>query len=95
MLKGEVKDPQRYLPLQEKGIRPACAIPYELSAHFAPAADGSVQLTLEAGNKLFGKQSAGGAFNAYGKDMYNRSYAVMPGDKVLDTWAKSCSPEAI
>ncbi len=92
LLKGEIKDPQRYLPLQEKGIRPACAIPYELHAHVEPAADGSLHLTLESGNKLFGKKSAGGAFNVYGKDMYNRAYAVNAGAKVEDVWGADLFP---
>ncbi|WP_341840456.1 phosphocholine-specific phospholipase C [Chitinophaga caseinilytica] len=92
VLKGEVKDPQKHLPLQEKGTRPACAIPYELYAKLVPSADGSVQLALEAGNKRFGKKSAGGAFNVYGKDMYNRSYAVTPGGKVEDVWKGDLFP---
>ncbi|WP_109698920.1 phosphocholine-specific phospholipase C [Chitinophaga deserti] len=91
LLKGEIKDPQRYLPLQEKGIRPACAIPYELYAHVEPTADG-LHLTLESGNKLFGKKSAGGAFNVYGKDMYNRAYAVNAGAKVEDVWGADLFP---
>ncbi|WP_341835547.1 phospholipase C, phosphocholine-specific [Chitinophaga pollutisoli] len=92
VLKGDVKDPQRHLPLQEKGIRPACAIPYELYAHVAPSAGGALRITLEAGSQRFGDKSAGGAFNVYGKDMYNRSYAVAPGKKVEDEWGVDLFP---
>lgn len=77
------------LPEQEPGIRPACAIPYELYADAALSANGKqVVLQLEAGNTLFGKQAAGAPFHVYtGNNRNNRAYAVAAGDKLTDEWS--------
>ncbi|WP_119079416.1 phosphocholine-specific phospholipase C [Chitinophaga alhagiae] len=76
------------LPEQEPGIRPACAIPYELYADAALAANGKqVVLQLEAGNTLFGKQAAGAPFHVYtGNNRKSRAYAVAAGDRLTDEW---------
>ena len=75
------------MPQQEPGIRPSCAIPYELYADAALTPDRkSLSLQLQAGNTLFGRQAAGAPFNAYTKTMANRSYAVVAGDRLTDEW---------
>ncbi|WP_346318130.1 phospholipase C, phosphocholine-specific [Chitinophaga sp. YIM B06452] len=83
---GNITDAAEYMPEQEKGIRPACAIPYELNAHILPGKDGTLHLTLEARNKLFKARSAGAPFSVYGAKMENRSYAVTAGDTLTDEW---------
>lgn len=81
---------------QEEGIRPSCALPYELSV------DGRVygkvfKINFAAGNGIFGKQSAGAPFNVYapGKHASGKgemeavrtwSYAVTAGDQISDEW---------
>lgn len=83
----DLTDAAKYMPEQEKGVRPACAIPYELNAHIIPLKDGkTLGLELEAGNKIFGGKSAGAPFNVYGAKMENRSYAVSAGDTLTDEW---------
>jgi phospholipase C len=54
------------LPKQENGVRPACALPYELSADGALAVDGSA-FTIEfaAEQRLFGGRAAGAPFRVY------------------------------
>ena len=85
---GNITDAAKHMPEQETGVRPACAIPYELNAHIIPGKDGrTLQLTLEARNKLFKARSAGAPFNVYGAKMENRSYAVTAGDVLTDEWA--------
>jgi phospholipase C len=80
------------MPQQEPGLRPSCALPYEL------AVDGSLtqdrkqfQIQFEARNQQFGEQSAGSPFTAYAYlkpgDLHVRNYAVSPGRKVEDSWA--------
>lgn len=85
---------------QEKGIKHACALPYELYVDGGfNKAKHAVELTFKAGNKLFGKKTAGGAFNVYApgkyaslqtpgtmEDVRTWSYAVTPGDTVKDEW---------
>ncbi|MEZ0482972.1 phosphocholine-specific phospholipase C [Fibrella aquatica] len=76
------------LPKQESGIRPACALPYELYVD-GHTHKGQFVLTLSAGNKQFGKRSAGAPFQVSrrgGNDMQFRSYTVAPGDTLTDNW---------
>jgi len=78
------------MPQQEKGIRPACAIPYELYA------DGqfnfgnkTFSIKFTAGTTVFGAQSAGSPFYVYanmGNDLKIRTYAVSAGDSLTDNW---------
>lgn len=73
------------MPQQEPGIRPSCAIPYQLSADARLSADRKkVVLRLKADNTLFGKQAAGAPFTVYGKGI--RNYAVKAGDALTDEW---------
>jgi phospholipase C len=75
------------IPGQEEGIRPACAIPYELYADGNLAEDGAhVELHLSAANQVYGVKAAGAPFNVYlrnmkdGAAMMAATYAVKPGD---------------
>jgi phospholipase C len=75
------------MPQQEPGIRPSCAIPYQLYADAKLSADRKkVVLRFKAGNTLFGKRAAGAPFTVYGEKMEIRSYAVSPGDALTDEW---------
>jgi phospholipase C len=77
------------LPRQEKGTRASRTLPYELYADGNVSDDRqSFELTLGAGNKVFGKRSAGSPFQVYrsGDDFALRNYAVHAGDSVSDKW---------
>lgn len=78
------------LGLQEKGSRPANAIPYELGGA-CTVEDKLVRVGLRAGNQLFGANAAGAPFMVYvyGKQWSCRSYAVAAGDELSDTWPLS------
>jgi phospholipase C len=78
------------VPQQEKGIRNACALPYELYAE-ADADHKSVSIKLKAGNTIFAGQSAGSPFHiyAYGKVLQTRAYAVEAAHEVTDEWPLS------
>lgn len=80
-----------YMPQQEKGIRPACALPYEL--YVDGNLDNSTKtfvINLQTGNKLF-ENAAGAPFIIYArnylnKDFTERTYAVSAGDSLNDSW---------
>lgn len=82
-----------HMPQQEKGIRNACALPYELYAETAlnTGDHKSLLITLKAGNTIFGNRSAGSPFHVYarGKTLQYRSYAVEAGFSVTDEWQLS------
>jgi phospholipase C len=76
---------------QEQGIRPACALPYELYSDGLLGADRpSFELQLTAGSKVHGERSAGAPFNVYLRNLHGvagakngsmvATYAVKPGD---------------
>jgi phospholipase C len=83
---------------QERGLRPSSALPYQLYAEGKLSDDKkNFELTLTAGNEIFGKQSAGSPFNVYLPEKYavreggfdhvgSRSYAVVAGDRLSDSW---------
>ncbi len=75
-----------YMPTQEKGIKPANALAYEMYADARWSTGGATrELTLAAA-----AGSIGVPYNVYarrGKVVKTRSYAVVPGDKITDTWA--------
>jgi phospholipase C len=89
------RDPQAlpYMPRQEKGIKPSCALPYELHADGKLNADKSA---FEIEFKSLGK--AGAPFNVYAPGRYRKrdreefenvrtwSYGLSPGDSLADTW---------
>lgn len=87
------------MPQQEKGIRPASALPYELYAEGKLSDDKkSFQIHLSAKNDVFGKKAVGSPFHVYAPHKYRTqaggafedlkawSYAVKAGDTLTDTW---------
>jgi phospholipase C len=81
---------------QEPGIRPSCALPYELYAEGGLTADGTAfELRMKAGNDVHGNRAAGAPFNVYLRNtkgvgataspgMMVATYAVKPGDTLLE-----------
>ncbi|HEX3892910.1 MAG TPA: phospholipase C, phosphocholine-specific [Terracidiphilus sp.] len=76
---------------QEQGIRPACALPYELYADLNLSEDGTkYELVLSAANQIHGSRSSGAPFNVHlrnlkegsaaGPGMLAATCAVKPGD---------------
>jgi phospholipase C len=79
-----------WLPQQEKGVRPSCALPYEPEVDGALAADRkSFVVQFAAENRLFGNRAAGAPFHAYApcEAGWARSYAVAAGDRISDAWS--------
>jgi phospholipase C, phosphocholine-specific, Pseudomonas-type len=86
---------------QEKGIRTACALPYELYVHGNLSADKkSFVIDFSAGNKVFGKNAAGAPFTACVPVKYNDetskdevcrnwSFGVKAGDMLNYSWPLS------
>ena len=80
---------------QEKGIRPACSLPYELYAEGKLSADRTkFELHLQAGNQVHGKRAAGAPFNVYLRNASDRgmiaaTYAVKPGDTLSEEFPLS------
>ncbi|PWV53291.1 phosphocholine-specific phospholipase C [Chitinophaga sp. S165] len=91
-----------HMARQEEGIRPACALPYELYVDGVRSKEGkSFEIKFTAGTELAGKRSAGVPFNVYAPGKYlsadNTSfeavrtwaYAVKAGDSLTDSWPLS------
>lgn len=89
------------LPRQEPGVREACPLPYELYADSQlDESRKNVRISFTAGQQLFGKKSAGAAFNVYAppayalekneetviEPMHNWAFAVATGDTVSYNW---------
>lgn len=82
------------VPRQEKGVRQACALHYELSAacRFLKNSD-KVELTLAARDNIFRFDSLGAPFRVYALKRgtkylsSNRNYAVAAGDSIKDEWS--------
>jgi phospholipase C len=90
-----------WLPRQEPGTRPSCALPYELAVEGALSADRkSFVVRLAAGCDFFGARAAGAPFHVYAPAKMRvagtepvqfgpglaRAYAVSPGDRLEDRW---------
>lgn len=80
-------------PLQEKGVKPSCALPYQLYAETALNPNKTdVILNFEASNEFFGQRAAGSPFTIYawglanGASPVNRQYAVAAGKTLADHW---------
>lgn len=83
-----------HLPQQEKGIRSACALPYELYVdRVIGQNNGQFGLNFKAGKTVFGKQAAGAPFRVYavrpyqGEPMRAWDYSVAAGDLLQDEWS--------
>ena len=88
---GPLESP--YLPIQEKGIRSSCALPYELYADGQLSADKKTfEISFRAASSFFGKDSAGSPFQVYAPGKYLQemvrtwSYGVKAGDELKDQW---------
>jgi len=76
---------------QEKGVRPSCALPYEVYAEGALSGDRkSFALHLHAAKNVFGERAVGVPFNicVRGLDGKRRSasYTVAAGDSLHEAW---------
>jgi phospholipase C len=76
------------LPRQEKGTRTSRSLPYELYVNGKVTNDKKFEMKFEVGKDIFGDRSAGAPFQvySYGSSFSNRSYAVTPGDALMDSW---------
>ena len=85
---------------QERGVRAACALPYELYADGGLSEDKKTfSLTMEAGSQVFGNRSAGAPFKVYAPVRYQAKstsevarswdFAVSAGDSVEEVWPLS------
>ncbi len=91
-----------FMPRQEKGIRPSCALPYELHADGKLTEDRkSFEIKFQAANHVWGAKAAGAPFNVYAPARYlsgkesaaaefqevrTWSYGLTPGDSLADQW---------
>ena len=82
-----------FMPAQEKGIRNANALPYELYVEgFFNRDDQSFDIAMKAGNNIFGAAAAGSPFQVYAPGLYKGEkvrawdYAVAAGDGLADNW---------
>jgi phospholipase C len=82
-----------FMPVQEKGTRNACALPYELEVEGGLNPDRkSFRISFSAGNKLFGSKAVGSPFQVYAPGRYNNElvrvwdYAVKAGGALQDSW---------
>ncbi len=90
---AELKN-NEYLPLQEEGVRKACALPYQLSAE-GMTRNGIFTLQLAAGTRQFGQMvtPSGAPFTVYTTNLYKGqvgkswNYAVSAGDQLSDQYA--------
>ncbi|MCF0074749.1 phospholipase C, phosphocholine-specific [Dyadobacter sp. CY261] len=85
-----------FLPKQEPGTRPSCAIPYELYVDGALSADkAAFEIRMHAADKVFGKKSVGAPFIIYALNPYEGevlrvwNYAVKVGDTLTETFKLS------
>ncbi|WP_263355615.1 phosphocholine-specific phospholipase C [Acidicapsa ligni] len=89
------------LPHQEHGVRPMCALPYELGAEGSLNADRKTfDIQFSAGRTMFGERSAGAPFRVYTSGRVRAQdgssskfetgrawdYAVSAGDRILGQW---------
>jgi phospholipase C len=76
-----------YMPQQEKGIRPACPLPYDLSVEGALSTDKTFfSISMVASNVLFEDKTVGCPFTVYnyGKEFKVKNYAATAGDQLFD-----------
>ncbi len=98
-IKKIVREPHTYdLAVQEKGVRPSSALPYELYADGQWSADKQhFEIKMSAGNKIFGKKSAGAPFSVFAPGVYKDgtgpaeasrqwAFAVAAGDSITYNW---------
>ena len=76
-----------YMPKQEPGTRPACAIPYQLYVEGKEDKD-LFRMQFTNSNDVFGERAAGAPFIVYNMadNTAPANYVVLPGDKLTDEW---------
>jgi phospholipase C len=88
------------MPMQEKGTRPSCALPYQLYVDGGLSADRkSFGIRFEAKNEVFGKAACGSPFHVYAPGKYRTeenpdqyqavrawAYTVKAADHLEDEW---------
>ncbi|MES2891403.1 MAG: phospholipase C, phosphocholine-specific [Bacteroidota bacterium] len=81
------------MPVQEKGTRPACPLPYELYVDGNMDKNSPVfSVNFKAGNNAFEAESSGSPFTVYSVSPYEqtnyhtRNYAVKAGQQEQDSW---------
>jgi phospholipase C len=82
-----------FMPMQEKGIRSSCPLPYELYADGQLSTDRqSFEIKFHCGNQVFGAASAGSPYQVYAPGIYKNEavrvwdYTIAAGDKLTDKW---------
>lgn len=78
-----------HVPEQEKGTRPACAIPYELYVDGKLSEDKKAfKIKFEVKKEVFGDKAAGCPFIVFtpNTNLAPRNYAVTAGDSLTDEW---------
>lgn len=85
-----------YMPKQEQGIKPSCALPYQLYVDGKLSADKkSFEVKFTASDKVFGSKAIGSPFNVYApgkylnEDVRTWAYTAKAGDTVSDEWPLS------
>ncbi len=73
------EEPAPWMPRQEPGVRPSCALPYQLHADGGLSDDrSSFVIKLEARNEIFGEAASGAPFNIFIPGKY--AMAVKEGE---------------
>ncbi|MDP9075850.1 MAG: phospholipase C, phosphocholine-specific [Bacteroidota bacterium] len=82
-----------YMPKQEQGIKPSCALPYQLYVDGKLSADKkSFGVKFTASDKVFGDKALSSPFNVYApgkylnEDVRTWAYTAKAGDTVADEW---------
>ncbi len=91
---AEITENSSSFSLQEKGIRSACALPYELYANGSLTNDQrTFEINFAAGDAVFGKTAAGSPFTVQAPVKFNDeeigknwSFAVKAGDSLNFQW---------
>ncbi|WP_342087592.1 phosphocholine-specific phospholipase C [Dyadobacter sp. OTU695] len=80
-------------PAQEKGIRPACALPYEPLVNAQLNKSGNaLEVSFKADNQFFGSKASGIPFRVYAMKPYHNEtlrswdYSAAAGDTLTDSW---------
>lgn len=90
-----LKDPQKspFMPIQESGIRPANALPYELYANASLNKERKeIGIRFKSGNEFFAGASSGAGFTVYGHHR-TWSFTAAAGDSLEYKWPLSLFPE--
>lgn len=79
------RDSLQSLALQETGIRPSSPLPYQLHAEGKLSADKKhFEITMQARNTIFGRESAGSPFNIYAPGEYLTSESEKKNENIFE-----------